>query len=489
MRTTALSLATAFLFVSPALAERPSHEGKTLLFGNLHAHSKLSDDITSSGNELLPVKAYPYAHEHGLDFLAITDHHKAIDSDHRLFMTPADYQTKLLDVAAAYNAAHPGEFIAIAGFEWGNTATGNHVNVLGATSLPPDAILDVDYDALFAWARTNAEFIQLNHPNSWQGESGRNLAVGNFGEALYASTNEFAEALNPSVKAVAIICTVKGGHITGQHRRAENKTHREMQWENHYRRFLNKGFEIAPSADQDTHWRNWGSVTAARTAVWADSATYADLMKAFRANRVYATEDDELAVAYRVRYKGQTYWMGESVPLEDSEDDVELLVKVWQGDGSDGDSTNEGPYTLQLIFDEDGVGGTEASRIDTAFELQSGQEVTIPFHAARGQYLYLVVTEQSGKDNLIGDGEDIHVNGTGASGADGKRDDPNDSAWTAPIWFVQTGSPAPAPSTFVWSKNSSMYHDPTCFVVPTIGSANRREGPAPAGKTKHACHP
>ena len=104
--------------------------------------------------------------------------------------------------------------------------------------------------------------------------------------------------------------------------------------------------------------------------------------------------------------------------------------------------------------------------------MQDGQEAVIPFRAARGQYLYLVVTEQNGKDNLVGDGEDILLNGTGASGADGKRDDPNDSAWTSPIWFVQTGTPAPAASTFVWSKNSSIYHDPNCFVVPTIGAAN-----------------
>ncbi len=61
----------------PCLPDRPQHEGKVVLFGNLHAHSKLSDDIKGAGDELLPSKAFQYAHLHGLDFLAITDHHNA----------------------------------------------------------------------------------------------------------------------------------------------------------------------------------------------------------------------------------------------------------------------------------------------------------------------------------------------------------------------------------------------------------------------------
>ncbi len=43
---------------------------------------------------------------------------------------------------------------------------------------------------------------------------------------------------------------------------------------------------------------------------------------------------------------------------------------------------------------------------------------------------------------------------------------------------------------FVWSKNSDIYHDATCWAVKSIGAANRREGAtAPQGKRKHECHP
>jgi len=80
-------IATSFLVLSllagvlvpaePGLPDRPQHEGKVVLFRNLHANSKLSDDIENAGDELLPSKAIPYVHPHGLDFRAITDHHKA----------------------------------------------------------------------------------------------------------------------------------------------------------------------------------------------------------------------------------------------------------------------------------------------------------------------------------------------------------------------------------------------------------------------------
>ena len=37
--------------------------------------------------------------------------------------------------------------------------------------------------------------------------------------------------------------------------------------ESQYKKFLNLGFHIAPVADQDNHFRTWGTITNARTAV------------------------------------------------------------------------------------------------------------------------------------------------------------------------------------------------------------------------------
>jgi hypothetical protein len=482
MSASPTSTATA----SASHRDRPTHDGKVVLFGNLHAHSNLSDDVEVKLPEMVPDKAFDYARTHGLDFLALSDHHKAVDSQHRLFMDPAEYKTQLYEVAMKYNTDHAGEFVAIPAIEWGTEATGNHINAFGIKTLPPDTILDAHYDKFIEWTRTNAEFAQFNHPNSWKASSPRNTTVGNFGEALYPSSQAFKDAADPVVRTVAIIQSISGGHISGPLKHTEKKTHREMQWENYYRYFLNLGFHIAPTADQDTHWKNFGTVTAARTAVWADSVSYADLMKAFKANRVYATEDDEMAVVFQVKYMGKTYWMGETVPLETDEAEVDLLVKVWQGAGSDGDPTDEGPYTVELIVDADGMGGAEAAPYSQTWTAPSGQLLTIPFMAGRGRYLYVHVTEQNGKDNPYGDDTSENDKVIGGKDETTKRQNMNDSAWTAPVWFGVAAAPT---GTFVWSKNSNVYHDPNCWAVKNIGAANRREGSAPDGKTKHDCHP
>jgi len=202
----------------------------------------------------------------------------------------------LSQVASEFNQAH-SDFIAIPALEWGNTATGNHINIIGPDELPPDSVLGAEYDELIVWANDHAQFIQFNHPNSWKAKSNRNKNVGNYGQALFASEEEFVTTVDPVAKVVSIITTVRGGHITGEDKHSEEKVHREMQWEKYYQQYLNMGFHISPSANQDTHWRNWGTVTSARTAVWIDDVSFDGLMDGFRANRVYASEDDELAVA------------------------------------------------------------------------------------------------------------------------------------------------------------------------------------------------
>lgn len=472
-----------------ASAQPPTFEGKTLLFGNLHAHSRLSDDVHGAGADMLPMRAFEYADAHGIDFLAISDHQQATDARHRLFMDPAEYKTQLYDVALAYNAAHRGRFIAIPAVEWGNSATGNHVNLFGAAELPPDAIKNADYDKLYAWAAEHAEFAQFNHPYSWAGESKRNKAVGNFGEALYADASAFVRAADPVVQTVSVISTVAGGHLSGRFKASENKTHRdrnESGWQ-HYLRFLNLGFHISPAANQDTHGKNWGTVTAARTAVWADGFSYSGLMDGFKRNRVYATEDDELAVAFRAVYQNTSHWMGDTVPLAVGEEDVTLEVAAWQAVGSDSDAREEGPYTISIYIDPDGVGGQQATRLATIPGVPSQQILRHPLQVSPGQYVFIEVTEENGADNPEGDGDDESDHTSGADMPDGQRDNLNDSAWTSPVWFSQAAPTTPA---FVWSKNSGLYHDATCWAVAQIGQANRQTGAMPpANKTKHTCKP
>jgi hypothetical protein len=477
------------VLMAPSLAGqagRPIHDGRIALFGGMHHHSALSDDVPAADRpRMSPVQAWDYARTHGLDFLALTDHHKATDAPgNPLRLTAAEYEDQLFGAARDYCNQHAGAFVAIPGVEWGNSATGNHVNVFGAPTLPPDSIANREYDELYAWADLSAEFLQLNHPYAWGNDSNRDTSVGNFGEALYPSSGAFADALNTRGRLMSVITTVRGGHLSGEFRHDERKTHRDTHPEAlaEWLRFLNLGCHFSPSANQDTHWTNWGTVTAARTGVWADTFTYRGVMDAFRAGRVFATEDDELAVALQVRVAGRTYWMGEFVPLPADEADVDLVVFIDQAAGTDGDPTGEGLYSVAIYSDGDGVGGREAAIWDSITVPQGvAHVVRAPVRA--GEYLFLRVQERGGRDNPIGDGLDEWNAATGTEEPDELRDSLNDVAWASPVWFTSE-----TPSvTFVWSVNSGLFHDSHCWAVARIGAANRREGTDPGARTKHAC--
>ncbi|MCZ6652072.1 MAG: CehA/McbA family metallohydrolase [Planctomycetota bacterium] len=446
-------------------------------FGTLHAHSVLSGDV---GNDkgFKAEEAFHFARGQGLDFLGVTDHHKPLGTRNaeRFRMSLADYREQLFDVAATINADSSIEFVALPGIEWGTIGIGNHFTIFGAATLPVEEIKSVEYDRLIAWTIDNADFVQMNHPYSWAGAgSKRNKDVGNFGRALYASDSEFVEKVDPIVELMSIICTVAGGHISGQHRDSLKKTHRDYHPKamREYLRHLDMGFHISPVANQDTHGKNPGAVTAARTGVWASELSYGKLIEGIKANRVFATEDDELAVSLRVSHGGQVYWMGETVPLGAEERDVTISVTIHQLEAN-GDPTDEGPYTVTVFSDADGIGGKKAAEWDTFPATVGTTEFQIPVVA--GEYIFIQVTEEGGKDNPIGDGEDDEL-------PEG-RDDLNDSAWTTPVWFT-----AHSDTNFVWSRNSSLYHDHNCWAVQRIGAANRREGPSPSGRTKHNCAP
>ncbi len=239
--------------------------GMFAYWGDIHSHSTLSD---GSGP---PRMAFAQARANGLHFFALTDHDAWLTLD-------ATEWDEIGNVATAANV--DGTFVALRGFEYSNEDKG-HINVFGTTDWVSRD--DPNYDTLpefYAWlaAQPNA-IAQFNHPDPSYGGTFDNFA---FNAA--ASAKIFMQEI--------------GNNAQGY-----------VRYEPQYPQSLSKGWRVAPTINSDTHQLTWGNDTDHRTGVIAPSLTQANLLAAFRARRVFATEDKNLAIALQ----SNGVWMGSTI--------------------------------------------------------------------------------------------------------------------------------------------------------------------------------
>jgi hypothetical protein len=372
--------------------------GQRVFFGNLHSHTSYSDGTGT------PSRAYRHARDAArLDFLAITEHNHAgaefgageradgrlIGTDHRLYSGPQN--SALIPSANRYN--EDGRFVAIYGQEFSTIGKGNHVNVFDV-----DRVIEVsngEFAELIDWLEDHPDgtghpaVLQFNHPALHS--TSKEYGADDFGSeenwiAMMGRHASLIEVLNgPAMESSA-------GH------RAE-----EVMEEDFFH-YLNVGFHLAPTGDQDNHYATWGTVTDVRTAVIADELTRAKVMGALRNRHVYASEDRNLELIFRVG----GHLTGDIVrdpPAIGSELPIELTIR-------DADEPNA-QYTVS-VFADDKAGG-EPARFVTSRTVQGDTPAGTPLriggvrYSGPGQYVLLKVRQRSG---VLAD-----------------------RAWTAPVWF------------------------------------------------------
>jgi len=244
-------------------------DGFHAFWGCLHSHSTYSDGAGP------PLYAYAVARANGLHFLALTDHSQMFDE--------AGW-TALKQAAEA--ATQPGAFVALRGFEWSSREQG-HISVYASADY---VSRDVEpYGSLagfYTWLteQPDAVVAQFNHPGWPYGD--------NFGSFAYHSD------------AARHMVLVEVGNGSGKNYRT---------FEGSFLDALAAGWHVAPANNGDTETPDWGADTPHRTGLLAPALTPADLLAALQARRVWATEDDNLALALRT---GQT-WMGGTVSVAD----------------------------------------------------------------------------------------------------------------------------------------------------------------------------
>jgi lamin tail-like protein len=394
-------LAIAWLFVPTGLIAQ-----EQVFFGNLHSHTSYSD---GSGT---PAQAYGLARDVAhLDFLAITEHnHRQADGpgdrkDGLLIATkPSLYsgpQAEAL-IPTANRFTEDGRFVALYGQEFSTISTGNHVNVFEINEIinvPNGA-----FDQLIDWLRTRPDpqgrpiLIQLNHPSLLSDAK-------EYGADDFASVSAWVAALAPHAALIEVLNGPALERTIG-HRSAE-----VMQADFLY--YLNLGFRLAPTGDQDNHYKTWGTITDTRTAVIAPTLTRAALLDALHNRQVYATEDRNLKLIAMVNNR----LMGSIVqpPASGSALDITLSIV-------DADEPNAS-YRIDVLADS-APGGAVAG-VTEVFTVEGNSPPGQPYHLegvqfqGPGEYLILRVRQFSE------DGQD-------------------DRAWTAPIWF-ESGAAVPVP--------------------------------------------
>lgn len=413
-------------------------------FGNLHAHTSLSDGVEE------PQDAYAFARdEAGLDFMALSEHNHAqagrIANNHSLY---SGSQADSL-ISVANRMTENGRFVALYGQEFSTISSGNHMNVLdvprviGVANGAFDSLLN-DFLPNNHDTTGGLAVLLLNHPAT-SGSGAEN----EYGRDDFGSDAEWIRRMRDHASLIAMINGPSHQDGTGlpPGQPAEGEVFR----------YLNLGFLLAPTADQDNHKPNWGATTEARTAVIADELSKPALLRAMKARHVYATEDSNLRVVCRVN--GHLCGDRIAAPAAGTELQIELTLHD--------DDEPSASYEIDVFSDDI---GDDPARNPTEVVAQEGN-TAVPLkiqdirYSGGSQYVFFRIRQQT--------------------------DDDEDRAWTSPVW-LEPGGPPPLPtpedaSGFVASRNSRIFHpDATCSSARDIKPQNRVTGAeARRGRTAH----
>jgi hypothetical protein len=405
MRLTAL-VACALALASPTLAQ------ERVFFGNLHSHTGKSDGSST------PRRAYDHARNNArIHFLMLSEHNHndnlncAIADNPVLYSDPGNVTSS---VGAANRANIDGTFVALYGQEFSTHSAGNHVNVFDIPNVIPTA-MNGNFAALLEWlarpenldSSGRVALIQFNHP--WAESSGDERE---YGHDDFSPVSEWVRRMDEVTELIEV--------VNGPAKNAGTNLRPANVEPSHYRQYLNLGFHVGPTANQDNHRQNWGNSTTARTGIVTTELSKVAIMNALRARHVFATTDVNLQVIARVNGA----LMGDIIDPGQMAVGSELAVTLTIVDG--GEVGNSATNYRVRVYSDDGPGGAEAAVV--AVQDASGVpnvpvQVTIPevIYRGPGQYLFLEVTQFAATDAV-------------SSSA-------NDKLWTAPVWLERPIAP------------------------------------------------
>ncbi len=345
-----------------------------LYFGQLHSHTKEYSDGAGTLQEGLDYVA-SLPESANVDFVAFTDHSNYFDST-----SDANPEAALYDISQmtaeskakwdaytgqidAFNAAHAGEIVALAGFEMTWSGGPGHINTFNTPGIvsrnnttlnnkTADAGMQAYY-ALLSNENLADSISQFNHPGT---------TFGNFADFGYydpiIDTRMYLVEVGNGEGAIGA-----GGYYPSYEQ---------------YIMALDKGWHLAPTNNQDNHKGKWGNANDARDVILTDDFSEEGIYEAIRNYRVYATEDKNLEISYTLN--GQ---MLGSI-IEEIPESAVINVSVYDPDSSDSISK------VEVVVNS----GAVAYTWDDPTQLASGElNCTIP---AEYSYYFIRVTQGDG---------------------------------------------------------------------------------------------
>ena len=324
-------------------------DGYQLYFGQLHAHTNLSDGTGTVE------QAFDHASKvENLDFLAITDHSNSFDNDGGVHLNSEDAKElssewkEGREGAREITARESGTFVGIYGFEmtWSGGAPG-HINTFNSEGFESRNYAPYkkgdNYEVLQAYFDTlneNPETIsQFNHPGD---------TFGDFMDfALYDPVTD---------NQMTLIEVGNGEGAIGSSGYFPSYSY--------YTRALDKGWHVAPTNNQDNHKGNWGDSNTARSVVLATDLSEEAIYDAMKNYRVYATEDNDLSILYSLNGNA----MGSILPEQET-----VTIKADISDPTDTEGTTKvevivnGGQTLAEQTFEGGSATVEFSNLSTGY--------------------------------------------------------------------------------------------------------------------------
>ena len=336
-------------------------DGYQLYFGQLHAHTNISDGAGSVE------EAFEHASQvDNLDFLAVTDHSNSFDNEGN---SQVDLGADLTGISSEWAQGHAAaeevtdeDFVGLYGFEMTWSDGFGHINTFNTPGFE---------------SRSNSEF---------GNKSGSTEGYQNYYDKLVAVEDSLSQFNHPGTtfgdfQDFAFYDPQVDQRITlievGNGEGAIGSSGYFPSYE-YYTRALDKGWHVAPTNNQDNHKGNWGDSNTARSVVLASGLTEEGIYDAIRNYRVYATEDNDLSILYALNGNA----MGSI--LSKQENGVTLTAQIT-------DPTDTADMKVEVIVNGGLVIGTQTV---------TGGSGTVTFHFDSNEYSYYYLRITQADQNI-----------------------------------------------------------------------------------------